>query len=102
SQYATIAQDHFGKEVRNMTEERKGQIALLYMKQQLRQNGIKLRPGINRELANQAKTWGITYEEAVEFVTEMYRELFNAQIASLAKPPAPESVAKSKDNFEYD
>ena len=85
-----------------MTEERKGQIALLLMKKQLRESGIKLRRGLNRELANEAKTIGISYEEAVEFVTEVYRELFDAQIASLAKPPAPESVAKNKDHFEYD
>lgn len=85
-----------------MTEERKGQIALLLMKKQLRENGIKLRRGLNRELANEAKAIGITYEESVEFVTEVYRELFDAQIASLAKPPAPESVAQNKDHFEHD
>lgn len=48
-----------------MTEERKGQIALLFMKQQLRENGIRLRRGLNRELANQAKDLNISYEEAV-------------------------------------
>lgn len=85
-----------------MTEERKGQIALLYMKQQIREVGIKLRPGFNRELANQAKTLGITYEEAVEFSTEVYRELFNSHIASLAKAPAPQAKSESKDHFEFD
>lgn len=85
-----------------MTEERKGRVALLLVKQQIRQHGIKLRPGLNRELANGAKTLGIPYEEAVEFITEVYRELFDQQIASLAKTPAAESVSQSKDHFEFD
>ena len=85
-----------------MTEQRKGQIAFLYMKQQFREKGINLRPGFNRELANQAKVLGITYQEAVEFMTGIYLEIFYAQIDSLVKPPAPESVAKNKENFEYD
>ncbi len=85
-----------------MTEERKGQIALMYFKKEMLDNGIKLRPGFNREIANEAKTLGIQYTEAVEFVTEIYRELFDQQIASLAKTPAPQAVSKSKDHFEYD
>jgi len=65
-----------------MTEARKGQIALLFVKHQHREKGIKLRQGLNRELAKLAKALGISYEEVVEFATEVYRELFDQQIAS--------------------
>ena len=69
-----------------MTEQRKGQIALLIVKRMLRENRIRLRPGLNREIAHGAKQIGISTEEAVEFAVELYREATDEFIGSLRKP----------------
>ena len=69
-----------------MTEQRKGQIALLIVKHQLRESRIRLRPGFNREIAHGAKQIGIPTEEAVEFAVDLYREATDEFIGSLQKP----------------
>jgi hypothetical protein len=58
-----------------MTEERKGQIALLHLKRKLREEGIRLKPDMIRQIGNEAKALGITTEEATEFVEGIVREM---------------------------
>jgi len=59
----------------HMTEERKGQIALLLLKDRLRGEGIRLKPDMKREIGNQATKIGVPIEEAMQFVEGMVREL---------------------------
>ena len=61
-----------------MTEERKGPIALLYLKRKLKDGGIRLKPDMRREIGNEAKELGITTEEATEFVEGLVREMVEA------------------------
>jgi len=58
-----------------MTEERKGQIALLLLKDRLRSEGIRLKPDIKRDIGNQATKIGVPIEEAVQFVEGLVREM---------------------------
>lgn len=58
-----------------MTEERKGQIALRYLKFKLADDGIRLKPDMHREIGNTAKKLGIDKEEATEFVEGLVREM---------------------------
>lgn len=58
-----------------MTEERKEQIALLFLKRKLRDSGIRLKPDMKRKIGNEAKELGITTEEAMEFVEGLVREM---------------------------
>jgi len=61
-----------------MTEERKGQIALLYLKNKLKDEGIRLKPDMRRNIGNEAKALGIPIEEAVEFAEGLVREMVEA------------------------
>ena len=67
-----------------MTEERKGQIALLIVKHILHENSARLRPGFKRKIAHSAKQVGILAEEADEFAVDLYRETTDEFIASKA------------------
>lgn len=58
-----------------MDEIRKGQIALLLMKNQLREEGIRLTPNFRQELANKARSIGISVDEATRFMELIVREL---------------------------
>lgn len=58
-----------------MTEARKGQIALLLLKDRLRGEGIRLKPDMKRDIGNTAKKIDIPVDELVEFVGGMTREL---------------------------
>ncbi len=58
-----------------MTEERKGQIALLLLKDRLRNEGVRLKPDMKREIGNQATKIDVPIEEAMQFVEELVREL---------------------------
>ncbi len=69
-----------------MTEQRKGEIALLIVKRMIREKGLRLTPGLNREIANKAKQIGINPQDAVEFAVELYKELTDEFISALQKP----------------
>jgi hypothetical protein len=58
-----------------MTEERKGQIALLYLKARFQDEGIRLRSDMRRQIHNDAAKIGIRPEEAEQFVEELVREM---------------------------
>lgn len=54
---------------------RQGEIALLLLKDKIRQSGIKLSLNTRREIGNTAKTIGISLEEATEFSEILVRGL---------------------------
>ncbi|MFH1990338.1 MAG: hypothetical protein ABIJ19_00570 [Patescibacteria group bacterium] len=60
-----------------MDEIRKGQIALLLFKQRMREQGIRFKPNMRREVANEAKNIGITVDEAMEFLEIVIGEMFD-------------------------
>lgn len=72
-----------------LSKERKGEIALLYLKNKLREDGIRLKPDTLRQIGNTAKTVGIPFEEAKEFVEELVREMVEETFAR--KPEQPET-----------
>ena len=54
---------------------RQGEIALLYLKNKIRNDGVRLSPNIMREIGNTAKAIGISLKEATEFSEIIVREL---------------------------
>ena len=64
-----------------MDDIRKGQIALAYLKNKLREEGVRLTPNLRRQAGNTAKTIGISSEEAMEFVEGIVRELVEETFA---------------------
>ena len=64
-----------------MDNIRKGQIAFLFLKHQLREKGVRLTPNFRREVGNDAKAIGISIEEATEFVELIVRELVEETFA---------------------
>ena len=64
-----------------MDEIRKGQIALLYLKNKLRREGFRLSSNLRRQIGNTAKDIGIPFEEAREFAEIMVRELVDEAFA---------------------
>ena len=64
-----------------MTEERRGQIALLALKDKTRREGLKL-DNWRRGLGDNAKRLGITLDEASEFVEILTRELVEEAFAN--------------------
>lgn len=68
-----------------MSEARKGQIALLFLKQKIRKEGVRLMPNFNRGLANDAKEISVPVSEAVEFVEGLIREVVDEIFANAKK-----------------
>ena len=58
-----------------LTEERKGQIALLYLKARFKDEGVRLKPDMRRQIGNAATQIGISTDEAVALVEELVREM---------------------------
>ena len=58
-----------------MDEARRGQIALLYLRNKLREEGVRFSPNMSRQIGNTAKAIGISVEEAKEFAEIIVREL---------------------------
>ena len=73
-----------------MTEERKGQIALLLLKDRLHNEGVRLKPDMKREIGNQATKIGVPIEEVMQFieglVREMVEEVFSPRSVSFVNP----------------
>jgi hypothetical protein len=64
-----------------MDNVRKGEIALLMIKQKIRREGVILNPESLRDIKNQADKLGVPLEEAVEFLEVMTRELVEEMFA---------------------
>ncbi len=58
-----------------LTEERKGQIALLFVKDRFRSEGIRLKPDMKRDIGNTAKKIGVSVDELLQLVEELTHEL---------------------------
>lgn len=58
-----------------ISKERQGEIALKYLKNKLRRDGVTIKPNMQRQTANEAKDLGISPEEAAEFAEMLVREL---------------------------
>jgi len=65
-----------------MDDIRKGQLALLLIKHQLRERGIRLTPNFRREVGNKAKATGVPIEEAMEFVKLIIRKFVEEAFAN--------------------
>lgn len=64
----------------SMTQERRGQIALLLLKMETRRKGVRLSSTTSREIAATAAELKISPDEATEFarllVDDLYQEAF--------------------------
>jgi hypothetical protein len=58
-----------------MSKERQGEIALLHLKNKVKNDGIRIGGNTLRQIHATAKELGIRPEEAVEFVETLTREL---------------------------
>jgi len=68
------------------SEERMGEIALLYVKRKVRRDSVSMDPEkIRREIGNTAKDLGISIGEATHFVREILSEAFYEVIEGLNK-----------------
>ncbi len=68
-----------------MDNVRKGLIALLFLKHQLREKGARLTPNLKSEIENGAKAIGISLEEATESIESVVRELIEETITRTNK-----------------
>ena len=68
-----------------MDDIRKGQIALAYLKNKLREEGVRLTPNLRRQVGNTAKAIGVSIEEATEFAEGIVRELVEETFAKTDK-----------------
>ena len=58
-----------------MDEKRRGEIAVMVVRQKFAENGIRLSSDFRRDAGNAAKKIGISIEEAMEFAEGFVREL---------------------------
>lgn len=84
-----------------MDDARKGQIALLFLKKKMREDGIRIRPNFRREAGNEAKSIGIAIEEAVEFYETLVRELVE-EMFSESSGGNDETLKKMRTNEALD
>lgn len=54
---------------------RQGELALLYLKNKLRRDGVTIKPNMQRQTAQEAKELGISAVEAHEFAEILVREI---------------------------
>lgn len=66
---------------RKMDEKRKGEIAVMLLKHQMSQKGIRLTPNFKREVGNEAKAIGLHVEEVAELAEIFIRELVEETFA---------------------
>ena len=69
-----------------MDKTRMGEIALLYIKFQLKEKGVRLNPNFKREVGKLAKDIGITLEEALEFHEKIVRGIVEEVFAKQEAP----------------
>jgi|GEM_PF-2780222 len=79
-----------------MEESRKGQIAILVVKSILREKGIRLSSNYRRELGNEAKNIGISFEEFLEFAEPLIRELVDETFAKPKKSAPLDEIGSDK------
>jgi hypothetical protein len=90
-----------------MTTARRGEIALLLLKRQLREKGVPLSPKFRREMGNLAKELDLGFDEVEEFtqimVQELLVEVFPTMVGqlNLFEQSAPEVQADPGELQEY-
>jgi len=65
-----------------MDDIRKGQIALAYLKNKLREEGFHITLNLHRQINNAAKNIGISTEEATEFTKGIIYDLIEEAFSS--------------------
>ena len=65
----------------SLTIERKGEIALVLLKQKMQQEGVKITPNFLRQIGSTAKETGLPPGELREFVELLTRELIEEVFA---------------------
>ena len=83
-----------------LTKERKGEIALLYLKAKFQDEGIRLKPDMRRQIGSDAAKIGIKAEEAEQFVEELVREMvekiFPPRVTSHHNPEYTKGMQKAR------
>ncbi len=75
-----------------MTKERRGEIAVLILKNQVRRDGIRMKEEggrLQRELPNQAAAIGVPVDELKLFARHMLQDIFNEMPAWADKVLGP-------------
>lgn len=69
-----------------VSDERMKEIALAYVRNQLKKDGVQLDPErLKREMGNQATALGVPKEEILEVYERLVRELVDEVFAALRK-----------------
>lgn len=66
-----------------MDTKRQGEIALLYLKDKLQSDGLKIQPDMRRQVLATARKLGISPEEAIEFAEILVRDFVEKGLAKL-------------------
>ena len=65
----------------SLSKERKGEIAFIFLKQKIEEQGITLKPNeVRRSIVNKAKQLGISEAETAEFLIDIVTDIFNLSI----------------------
>ena len=64
-----------------MTDSRKAEIAILLIKEVIREKGVVLTPSFRQDMERDAKDLGIPVDEFMEFVEPIIRELVDEAFA---------------------
>lgn len=69
-----------------MSEERMGEIALMYVRRKIRNDSMPMNPEkLRREIGNVAKDIGIGYDEAAQFSNNILFDAFNDILEGISK-----------------
>ncbi len=72
-------------------QKRKGEIAYLYLKHLLKEDGLEIDRHFRRRIGNIAKQTGIPFPEALEFATELATDLLT-EVSDKSKPVTDEEL----------
>lgn len=69
-----------------LSEQRIGEIALMYIKMKVRNDMVPMSPErLRKEIGNAAKEMGIEYQEAVQVANIILRDAFSNVLAGISK-----------------
>lgn len=69
-----------------MSEERMGEIALMYVRRKIRNDSLTLDPEkLRREIGNVAKDLSVSYDEVAQFTNNILLEAFNDVLEGIGK-----------------
>ncbi len=76
-----------------MTEQRRGEIALMYVRARVRDKGIRFGTNLRREIANEAHNLEIGIAEAAEFASLLVEELTKETLIDLDRIRTEEKLS---------